>query len=172
MPVRVLDARGTGSLSNVAAGIRYAADNGAHVINLSLGSRTDSKVLSEAIAYAESLGAVIVSAAGNSGAASPVYPAAYATEYGIAVGAVTALGKMPGFSSRAGVHLIDYVVAPGVQVYSTRPGGNYGYDSGTSMATPHVAAIAALLRQALPNASASELESLLTSTANNQIVTV
>ncbi len=165
MDVRVLDATGGGSYANIAKGIRYAADNGANVINLSLGGSADS-TLQSAIAYAYGKGVEVCMAAGNSGGATPLYPAAYATQYGIAVGAVDSNRNLAGFSNRSGSTVMDFVDAPGVNIYSTLPGNTWGYKSGTSMATPIVAAAVALLRSANSSLTPVQIEALLTSTAS------
>lgn len=167
MPIRVLDNNGSGYTSDVIEGIRYAADNGANVINLSLGGGGHSQAMDDAIAYATSLGSVVVMAAGNSGGSSPDYPAAHAINYGLAVGAVDQSGNMANFSNLAGDVVLDYVTAPGVNIYSSTPGNNYDSFNGTSMATPHVAGAAALLLGHDPNLSAATVEDLLTGTASN-----
>lgn len=172
MPIRVLDNAGDGYMSDVVAGIYYAADNGADVINLSLGSGMGSRSLDEAVKYAQSLGTVVVMAAGNNGAAQPIFPAAYADDWGVAVGAVNAGGQLAYFSNRAGTTLLDYVAAPGVSIYSTASDGSYTYMSGTSMAAPHVAGVAALIRSVNPALSAAQIESILISTANADAVFV
>jgi subtilisin family serine protease len=172
MPVRVLDANGSGTESSVIAGIRYAVDNGADVINLSLGGSGTTDAEREAIRYAAEHGVVVVMAAGNSAGSSPGYPAHYATDWGIAVGAVDSTNRMANFSNKAGIPPLDYVVAPGVNVYSTTPGNTYSSFSGTSMATPHVAGVAALILSANPNLTAAEVESILTQTANPTGITV
>ena len=145
MPIRVLDDSGSGSTTDVVAGIRFAADNGADVINLSLGGGGSSRAMADAVQYASELGSVVVMAAGNSGGSSPEYPAAYALNYGLAVGAVDQNGDLASFSNRSGDIVLDYVTAPGVNIYSSIPGNRYASYSGTSMATPVVAAAAAIL---------------------------
>jgi subtilisin family serine protease len=167
MAVRVLDAQGSGSYTGVANGIRYAANNGAQVINLSLGGSAASTVLLEAIRYATGRGSVVVMAAGNDGGANPGYPGAYANEVGIAVGAIDANGNLAGFSNRAGATTKDYVTAAGVNVFSTLRGNQYGYMSGTSMATPQVAGAVALLRSYAPGLSASQIETLMATSASH-----
>ena len=173
MTVKVLDANGSGSLSSIAKGIRYAADNGAHVINLSLGGSSGSSELQSAVQYAWSKGVSLMMAAGNSGGSSPIYPAAYANQYGMAIGAINSRGGLAAFSNRAGSVTLDYVTAAGVSIYSTTPGNTYQTFSGTSMATPQMAGAMALLMQANKasgkNLSLAELESLFTSTALNTI---
>ncbi len=166
MPVRVLNASKSGSWSDVAAGIRYAVDNGADVINMSLYASSGSTTVKDAIAYAHSKGVIVVSCSGNDSKSTPGYPAAYATQYGLAVGAVDSAGKYASYSNKAGTTVMDYLVAPGSYVYSTWTGGGYTAANGTSMATPHVAGVAALIKQAAPHLSASQIESILVSTAN------
>ncbi|MFB2974712.1 S8 family peptidase [Microseira sp. BLCC-F43] len=169
MPVRVLGESG-GSQSDIAAGIRYAVDNGADVINLSLGGDFTSAQEANAIRYAAEKGVVVVMAAGNESKSQPVYPARYSTNYGIAVGAVNRNNQMPGFCNKAGTTELDYVVAPGVNIYSTWTGNNYEFATGTSMASPYVAGVAALILSANPNLSPAQVETILTSTANSTIV--
>ena len=112
---------------------------------------------------------VVVMAAGNSGGISPEYPAAHAINHGLAVGAVDQYENLASFSNLAGPSVIDYVTAPGVNVYSSIPGDNYALYSVTSMATPHVAGAAALLRGYDPNLQAESIQDLLTGTATNNI---
>ncbi|HAZ45447.1 MAG TPA: hypothetical protein DDW76_27940 [Cyanobacteria bacterium UBA11369] len=169
MPVRVLGKTG-GSQSDIAAGIRYAVDNGADIINLSLGGDFTSAQEANAIRYAAQKGVVVVMAAGNESQSQPVYPARYSTQFGIAVGAVNRNNQMAGFSNKAGATQLDYVVAPGVNIYSTWTGNSYGFASGTSMASPYVAGVAALTLSANPNLSPSLVEQTLASTANETIV--
>jgi thermitase len=139
MPVKVLGADGFGTLSNVASGIRWAVDNGARIISLSLGSTTDAATLRNAITYAWGQGAVVVAAAGNEATDQFSYPAAYPEA--IAVAATDNQDRRAGFSNFGS--WVD-VAAPGVDVLSTVPGG-YARYSGTSMACPAVAGLAALL---------------------------
>lgn len=173
MAVKVLDGNGSGTLSNIAKGIRYAADNGANVINLSLGGSSGSSELQTAVQYAWSKGVSLMMAAGNSGGSSPIFPAAYANQYGMAIGAIDSTGALASFSNRAGSVTLDYVTAAGVSIYSTTPGNSYTTLSGTSMATPQMAGAMALLMQANKssgkNLSLAQLESLFTSTALNSI---
>lgn len=167
MPVRVLDAAGSGTYAAIARGVRYATANGARVINLSLGGGTGSPDLQSAIQDAAARGVVVVMAAGNDGAATVGYPAAYAASVGMAVGAVDLNGTMASFSNRAGSTPLDYVTAPGVNIYSTLLANTFGYLSGTSMATPHLAGLAALILSYRPTLSAAQVEALITASASH-----
>jgi serine protease len=146
MPVKVLNGNGWGTTADVADGIRWAADHGAHVINLSLGSPRNSSVLQAAIDHARSRGVVVVAAAGNSGG-SVGFPGG--SEGVIGVSATDQDDRLARFSSRGkGVD----IGAPGVAVVQQTvcQGGKNkceifpGYN-GTSMASPHVAGVAAML---------------------------
>jgi Subtilase family/Bacterial pre-peptidase C-terminal domain len=173
LPVRVLDSSGYGKPHDIAAGIRYAADNGANIINLSFGNENIPRpVEDDAIQYATDKGVVVVMAAGNDGSIQPEYPARDADRFGIAVGAINRNSTMPNFSDRAGSRPLDYLVAPGVDIYSTIPDNSYETYSGTSMATPHVAGVAALVLSANPTLTPGQVEYILTTTANLNGITV
>lgn len=167
MPVKVLNESGSGYYSAIANGIHYAADNGANVINLSLGGDYSSSTLKSAIAYASSKGVIVVMAAGNDGESLPDYPARYANNYGIAVGAVDSSNNIADFSNRSGNNELAYVTAPGVDIYSTVPGNEYATLSGTSMATPHVAGVVALMLSANRNLTDAEVRQIIKDTAGN-----
>ena len=148
-PVKVLSDSGSGAWSWVAAGIDWAVDNGANVISMSLSGTSGSIALADAVAAAQAAGVLVVSAAGNSGCCNTVgYPARYAGS--MAIGAVDVNDVIANFSSTGPE--VD-VVAPGVAVKAPVPTGTCtlchpsGYQllSGTSMATPHVSGVAALL---------------------------
>lgn len=165
MAVRVLNNEGQGNSINVAQGIRYAADNGAHVINLSLGGGYSTDIES-AIQYATSRGSFVVMAAGNEGETQPGYPALHATQYGVSVGAVDINRNIASFSNQAGSNsALQHIVAPGVRIYSTTPGNTYGYSSGTSMAAPHVAGVVGLMLSANRNLTHAQIREILTSSA-------
>jgi thermitase len=138
--VKVLGDDGYGYYSWIAKGITWAADNGAKVINMSLGGTSASSTLEDAVNYAWSKGAVIVAAAGNNGSSTPFYPAYY--ENTIAVAATDVNDNLTSWSDYG--QWVD-VAAPGVSIYSTLKDSGYGYKSGTSMASPHTAGLAALL---------------------------
>lgn len=147
VPVKVLNDQGSGTYEGVAAGIRYVADleNFPYkkVISLSLGGARGTPELQEAIRYAISKGVFIVAAAGNSGyngKDTVGFPGAYPEV--ITVASLGPSEKPSNFSS--GGPAVD-VIAPGENVYSTHKGGGYVKMSGTSMATPHVAGLVALI---------------------------
>ncbi|HET6498692.1 MAG TPA: S8 family serine peptidase [Coriobacteriia bacterium] len=160
MPVKVMNSSGTGSWSAVASGITYAVDNGADVINMSLGG-TPSITLETAVRYAYDKGVTLVAAAGNDGAEIARYPAAYPEV--IAVGSVCA-DRLSAFSNY-GSHLA--VVAPGEGVYTITLGGGYRASAGTSAASPFVAGLAALLHATKPGISPAEVKAAITSTARD-----
>jgi subtilisin family serine protease len=143
--VKVLDKNGSGWISDIIAGIQWVVDRGYPVINMSLGGPKGNDSFHDAIIAATKAGVTVVCAAGNAGpphdgAVSSVgYPGAYPEA--IAVAASDSGDKLAGFSSRGPEVAL---VAPGVGVRSTLPGNTYGKYSGTSMASPHVAGLAAL----------------------------
>ncbi len=177
MPVQVLGDNGAGYNSDIIAGINYAVDNGADIINLSLGGSSISPGINAAIQEATDLGTLVVMAAGNSAGSSPENPGAYAAEAGLVVGALTQEGDLGSFSNQAGdtpqdyngdgLAFPSYVTAPGVDILSTIPDGNYEFYSGTSMATPHVAGAAAILMGADPGLTPDQTVDLITATANS-----
>ncbi len=170
MPVRVLDSNGSGTLSAVAAGIRYAASNGADIINLSLGGAFSS-VIQTAIQYAQSLGVLVVAAAGNESASTPSYPARFAASLSnvLSVGAHNSSNSIASFSNDVGNSGAVQVDAPGVGVYSTYINNRYASLSGTSMATPHVAGLAALALSANQSLTATQLRNVIVNGTNRTI---
>jgi thermitase len=157
---RVLDARGDTKTSTLVSGINWSANNGADVINLSLsGPSNDS--LEIAVNKAAASGAVIVAAAGNGyGSTTKQYPAAY--QKVIAVSATNENDRLASTSSRGS--WVD-LAAPGTNILSTRAGGGYNEESGTSEAAPHVSALAGLL--ASEGKTASEIRQRMQSTATD-----
>ena len=153
--VKVLDRKGNGYTSNVILGIQWAVRNNMDVINMSLGSDYPNSDLAAALNAAESAGLITVAAAGND-TYDVDYPGAYPST--IAVGAINPDRTLASFSSRG--PQVD-VVAPGVEITSTYRGGGYRDLQGTSMATPHVAGLAALFVQKYPNADLDDFRSAL-----------
>jgi len=162
MPVKVLDSTGAGSTYAVAQGIIWATDHGAKVINLSLGNYAEAQFLHDAIQYAYDRDVVLVAATGNDHTESPGYPAAY--DEVLAVGATDSKGQLAQFSNYG--TYID-VAAPGVSIASTYPGNQYAALSGTSMASPHAAALAAMIRSVNPSLSNEEIMELMRSTSTD-----
>lgn len=137
---RVPGNNGSGAYAAIVSGIRWAADQRAIVISMSLGGPAASQALSDAIDYASGKGCLVVAAAGNDNSAAPSYPAYYSKV--LAVGAVDNNDVKASFSNYGA--WVD-IVAPGVNIASTYPGSQYAQLSGTSMATPIVAGSAALV---------------------------
>jgi subtilisin family serine protease len=161
MTVRVLDGQARGTTSTVAAGIRYAVDNGARVVNLSLAGPNPTPDLEAAVEHARSRGVLIVVAAGNMGAdlaAAPAYPASYLQDNVLGVAATDAGGGLAAIS--------DYgsgadIAAPGQDILSTALGGGYEWRTGTSMAAPQVTGALVLLAAARPSLDGAGLRDAL-----------
>jgi cell wall-associated protease len=161
LPIKVLDGGGSGDTEQIAYGIMYAADQGAKVLNLSLGGPY-SRTIEYALQYASSKGVTIIAASGNDGMEEVSYPAS--SKYAIAVGSTNRLDIVSDFSNYGkGLDL----VAPGSDIPALMPDGNVTYMSGTSMATPHVAAVAGLLLSQNPNLKPADIEKILTETAKD-----
>ena len=156
MPVKVLSASGSGSYDSVARGITWAADNGAHILSLSLGGAGGSQQLQDAVNYAWNRGCLIVAAAGNGGSSSPQYPAYYTNC--IAVAATDSSDRLASFSQYGS--WVD-IAAPGVNILATYPNNQYRSLSGTSMACPHVAGAAAVLWSHNPSLTNAQLRAAL-----------
>lgn len=160
LSVKVLGNNGYGYYSWIAEGIIWAADNGANIINMSLAGYQPSQLLQDAIDYAWNKGVVVVAAAGNHGSSTPVYPA-----YNNNVLSVAATDENDSKASFSGYGSWVDLAAPGVSIISTYKGG-YAYLSGTSMATPLVAGLAALVKSESLNLSNQEITNKLNSTAD------
>lgn len=157
LPVKALDPAGVGTVFNIARGIKWAADHGANVINLSLGARLPDypQTLADAVQYAIDKGVVVIAAAGNeSGYIDNFYPAALPS-----VVSVVASGRdhLPAaFSNMNG-----RISAPGVDIWSTLPGNEYGKGSGTSQAAAYASGAAAFYRSIHPDVSVEEVADAL-----------
>ncbi|MBO7743841.1 peptidase S8 [Paenibacillus sp. MWE-103] len=162
VPVKVLDASGAGSTYSVAEGIIWATDHGIKVINMSLGNYAEAQFLHDAIKYAYDRDVVLVAASGNDNTERPGYPAAYPEV--LAVASTNADGTRSPFSNYG-----DYVdvAAPGMTIASTYPGSQYAALSGTSMASPHVAALAGLVRSINPDLSNVEVMDIIRKSAKD-----
>ncbi|MEH7326158.1 peptidase S8 [Priestia megaterium] len=161
LPVKILDASGSGDTEQIAYGIKYAVDHGAKVINLSLGG-SYSRVLEYSLKYAYDHNVTVVAASGNDGMEELSYPASSA--YAISVGASNRLDIVSDYSNYG--KGLD-ITAPGSDIPSLVPDGNVTYLSGTSMATPHVAAAAGLLLSQNPGLKPKDVEKRLTDTAKD-----
>ena len=144
--VKVLGDNGGGDWAAIANGITWAADDGAKVINMSLGGTSPSATVEEAVNYTWGKGAVLVAAAGNRGVSDPFYPAYYPNV--IAVAATDQDDQKASFSNH-GSSWVD-VAAPGVGILSTTVDGGYGARDGTSMASPHAAGAVGLAWDVAP----------------------
>ncbi len=168
MPIKVLDSTGSGYYSWIADGIEWAVDRGAKVINLSLGGEPSSFVLEEAVNYAFSKGALCVAATGNDRDKRVLYPAAY--KNCLAVGATNDRDLESGWHSKGPE--VD-VSAPGEYIFSTfnptyqNYNANYAWASGTSMATPIVSGLAALIFSKNPFISPKDLMNLIKYTSDD-----
>ena len=150
MPVKVIADNCYGSTTRLMQGIIYAADNGARIISISSGTTYYTTSVHDAVVYARSKGVIVVAAAGNNNSSTPFYPASYDDAFAVA-GTNSSDNR---FSSSNYGSQID-LAAPATSIYSTyctsAVGSTYTYMSGTSMAAPHVAGVAALILSAEPN---------------------
>lgn len=167
MALKFLDEQGGGSTSDAIRCIEYAVAEGVDILNNSWGGGGFSQSLSDAIEAANAAGVLFLAAAGNSSSnndATPSYPANYDIDNVIAVAAIDRSGSLASFSN-FGANEVD-LGAPGVSILSSTADsdGSYSSFNGTSMATPHVAGVAALLLSQFPSASIAELRSRLLNT--------
>jgi thermitase len=170
LPVKVTDAEGNGYYSWIIDGITWAADHGADVINVSMGGDVDDPFLKEACQYAHDKGIVVVASAGNTGASGVYFPAAY-DEYVLAVAASDfndALAAYSTFGPEVDVAAPGtWILGPAPQWYVGTGNAPYLFASGTSMAAPHVAGLAALIRSAKPGLSADDIMNVIRYTADD-----
>src|SRR5262245_35284127 len=163
LPLKLADASGDLDVAAAVEAIDYAVSMGARVINASWGTSDDSQALREAIASADSAGVLFVAAAGNDHKDNDFftdYPSGYDLPNIVAVAATDRFDRLA-FFSNFGATTVD-LAAPGVDVYSTVPGG-YAIYSGTSMAAPHVSGVLALILGRFPTMSAAEAKAVLLS---------
>lgn len=166
LPLKVLGTGGNGTGEDLIEAIRYAADNGVDVINMSLGGDAPCpQAVQDAVDYAYARGVVLVAAAGNHGGDVPnaeLFPAN--CDHVLGVAAIDSDGTIASYSNYGG-HVS--VAAPGTGIISTIMGGGYGRMSGTSMATPHVSGLAALLRAYYPSYTPDQIASAILDNAED-----
>jgi subtilisin family serine protease len=162
MPVKFIGSNGSGSLSNAIEALNYARKMNVRITSNSWGSLNNSKILKKAVQAVSDSGILFVAAAGNDKSNNDqngFYPASYPMANVLSVAAINGQGKIASFSNFG--LLSVHVAAPGVEIYSTSKEGGYNRLSGTSMATPHVAGLAALLVSVNPKWTATELKNRL-----------
>jgi len=159
MMVRILDQDTFGWESDIIQGLNYAVANGAKVVNMNMGLATPGLLLTDAVGHAQARGVLLIAAAGNGGGAV-LYPEAYPGV--ISIGASDQANNRASFSAFG--ERLD-LLAPGVDILSTWNGLPYFTRSGTSMAAPQVAGVAALLAARMPAASPAELRACSLRTA-------
>lgn len=167
LPVKVLSQYGSGSIASVVSGMNYAVARGVKIMSMSLGTSAYSQTLEDAIISAKQKGVLIVAASGNSASNAdyyPLYPAASAQDNVVSVAASNSSDGLAYFSNY-GATSVD-LAAPGENIISTILNGQYGYASGTSMATPHVAGMAAMLLSVNPNLTYTQMKSHLISSVD------
>lgn len=165
MPLKFMDSSGNGNISDAVAAILYANQMGADVISCSWSGTHYSNALEDAISVSP---AVIVCAAGNGGTdddSTPIYPATNDCPNIITVAATDASDNLATFSNY-GVASVD-IAAPGEEIASTYPGNLYAYMSGTSMATPYVSGVAALLKSIRPTLTNIQIRSTLITSSDS-----
>lgn len=170
--MKVLDWEGNGYSFNISDAIIDSSNNGAKVINLSLGSDKTALDIKNALLTAKNNDVLTVAAAGNESSAQVNYPARYAVDndlqgYLLAVGSVNNANNISDFSNQCGSIRDFCLVAPGEDIYGAYNNGGYEVLSGTSMSTPHVSGAAAVLKGAWPHLSAPQLSEILLTTATD-----
>jgi subtilisin family serine protease len=181
MPIRVLDRDGSGELWRVTAAILWAANHGADVVNISFGYNEQPLLLKNLLHNCDVPPAgtqtfpelnnnklVVIAGAGNGGNGTEVYPAGFRIDPQLGVGASTRTDNLAWFSTmsvgRSGGDRFIRAVAPGEDIISALPGGRYGSWSGTSMAAPIAAGVAALVKAKFPNLTPHEVVTQLSET--------
>jgi subtilisin family serine protease len=167
MALKFLNAGGFGNDFDAIQAIEYAILNGAQLTNNSWGGGGFSLALQDAIAAARDAGQLFIAAAGNNGSNNdifPFYPASYDLNNIISVAATNDRDQLAGFSNFGAIS-VD-LGAPGVNILSTFPGNNYGFLSGTSMATPHVSGVVALILSENPELTPLEVKELILRTTD------
>lgn len=162
MPLVVLDSSDYATYSNIARAIIYAVDNGAKVLNISIGGSSYSYTLDDAVNYAWNKGALVFSSAANYNTSTPYYPAACTNA--VAVAATDSADNKASFSNYG-----DWIsiTAPGVSILTTNNGGGYGAWSGTSFSSPITAGLAALIWSINPQLSNQQILDILERTADD-----
>jgi subtilisin family serine protease len=158
LPLKAFSSSGTGNLSNIIAALYYAVQHNANVVNMSFDLSTPSQALSQAVAYANQSGVVLVAAAGNESTSARVYPAAL-NGYVLGIASTTDWDTRSSFSNYGSADV--WISAPGEYVISTFPGGTYASASGTSFSSPLVAGSADLLLSAKQPLNQSQAASAL-----------
>lgn len=169
MSLKAIDDNGQGTESNISEGIKWAADNGAKIINLSLGSRNNSSLVESAVNYAWNKGAIIIAGAGNDNTSLPSYPAKFSNVFSVAS---TNRNDLKASFSNFG-NWVD-IAAPGVEILSTgywmddpnNIKNVYAEGEGTSISTPMVSGIAALILSKNPNLTNQQVIKILCDTAD------
>lgn len=157
IPIKVLDKNGQGDSPIIAEGIKYAANKGADIINISIGFKEKDIYIEEAVDYANKKGVLVIAAAGNDNSNSDLYSPA--GDKGVfTVSAVDSSYSKASFSNYGSTVM---VAGPGVDIISTAPGNSYEYRNGTSMAAPAVAGVAAMLKAENPKLTPEEIQKIL-----------
>lgn len=162
LPVKVITASGEGAYSDLIDGIVYAANNGARVINLSIGGYSYSQVLGDAVEYAHGKGAVLVAAGGNEDSNDPIYPAAYPNVIGVS--ATDPADQIWGPSNQGSYIKLS---GPGVNILSIASNSGYARATGTSASAAHVSGVAALIFSKNSDFSNTQVEQILYQTADD-----
>jgi len=158
LPLKAFSSNGTGQLSNIVAALYYAVQHGANVVNMSFDVTSASPALTQAAAYANKAGVVLVASAGNGNTNAPVYPAAL-NSYVVGIASTTNWDSRSSFSNYGSTDV--WIAAPGENIVSTFPGGTYGSASGTSFSSPIVAGTVALMLSARSSLNQSQAASSL-----------